>query len=1547
MLSLPRWALATRNDFAWFLRASFSVGWRGDVSHTTVLPLPVPYPGVFSGGGPRLSRRRLKRMAQRRFVHLIAMTINHLYLDRLPTLEEIGRPPNEVQRDCIARLYRYVAVCGSRPGMFPIPPGRSGSELIASLARLEAFVDSNPEFQNHYGDPAKRTFPTKSFNAEAYEEYPQLKPYKNLDADRLKLSGTGSWPLDEYLEGPLWMAYVEPAFLLHNIPTPSLPGPDLRMEDKEQYWRLAERWSELGLLRLYEGPSVDGRFVRIFNAFKSRDCDRQIGDRRHMNNKERHMGGPSSKLPNGQLLTNIIVAPGHGLRGSITDRRDFYHQCRVSEERGRSQLTPFSFDVEDFAGMGALIDFEKAFAERERNKGRDEEGDRLGMAKKEKREFPQRLFPSFAALYQGDHLGVEFALGGHEALLRSEDLLQSSHRLQGHSVLPRSPVWEALVIDDFFVISQQRTDQPKSESMAYRLLHQARDAYLKHRLPGSPEKDVEAEELFKAAGAEVDSTWEARKGNLILVSCPLAKKVGLAVLSLRVAALPSISSHLAARLSGSWVSALLFRRCISSVVRQMFGLSSEENLAKLGAVMRLPRGVALELTQLSILIPLMATDVSSPVSSRVFATDASMEKGAIVESWIPKAVSECLWRGGDKKGSNMLLDNPFRALRRHIGEDLDEEKYLFDEEDYESFVKAQSKNIEKERPFFFDFVELCGGVGSVSKAMANRGYVVAPVLDLSASKQYNLGSLRMLEWLFFMLDEGRFRSLMCEPPCTSFSPAAHPAVRSYRNPKEFNRRLRKTLLGNLLAFRNLLVMDRARRRRRPALLEQPRLSKMAWLSAWRFLLQKGLKEAVVAACMFGSPHRKEFRMLLCELDPEMVEMRCCGGHHHIRIEGRYTKASAIYPEKMADHLALAFSKALSSAAMLEADMLPYEGKESIVVNDILSTARWTTTRSWRWKKKHHINVLETGSVVSLMKQLIYEEPDTRHNALVDSQVAKGAVAKGRSSARSLQGGLRKMTALQLAGGLNPAMNFAPTRLNPADAPTRDKEGEEPSPHSLLSYLDEDEIAGCHFVGLPRFAANWMRLVLLISYVECSEGLAVGSRCGLSLAFQATSYPQLLPNAGLSWLPLFMMLWIFSCLVCWIFTSSSWTFSVSSLCSKRIHSVKTFRPLGLQTWLVWLCLVLVLGCGPCVVSAMPMVPRTAVEVERAAQRSRIDLAADRVLRQQTRDNRATLLQNFASWVWTEKQISWSEVINRKPLDPEEISGLLVDYGRELHFSGRSYNVFAETINAVVMARPLLKRQVVEAWNLAYAWLVDEPYEHHPAMPIGILTAMITLALSWGWAVEAAILAMTWAGVLRIGEVIQAVRGDLVLPTDSIGGVDYILLKIHLPKTRGRSAKHQSARIDPKDLVALISAVFKRYPDSQRLWEFSPATLRRRFNSLQTAIGLPTQRSKGVRPFDLGSLRPGGATWILNRTESLEVVRRRGRWQSHRTMEIYLQEVIVATCEMKLPENVRVRVQNLNAIYAEVLSKAVDYLTHCIPTSAWFLLFQHHQSPGKGG
>ena len=86
---------------------------------------------------------------------------------------------------------------------------------------------------------------------------------------------------------------------------------------------------------------------------------------------------------------------------------------------------------------------------------------------------------------------------------------------------------------------------------------------------------------------------------------------------------------------------------------------------------------------------------------------------------------------------------------------------------------------------------------------------------------------------------------------------------------------------------------------------------MAWLKEWTSLLASGdFKEAVLAACGFGSIHQKEFRFLLYGVLAEDVEHRCTRDHVHVRIQGKYTKDSAIYPPAMGMHLAVAFKNAL-------------------------------------------------------------------------------------------------------------------------------------------------------------------------------------------------------------------------------------------------------------------------------------------------------------------------------------------------------------------------------------------------------------------------------------------------------------------------------------------------------------------------------------------------------------------------------------------------------------------------------------------------------------
>eukprot|EP00435_Cladocopium_sp_Y103_P061652 s470_g23.t1 len=1500
-MSLPRRVIASRTEFGRRLAASFSVKWCSRSTSTAAFPLPVPFPGCFSGSGPKLSLRRLRILAQKRVVHTAVVVLNYLYLGRFASFEELGRHPSDLQRKCLRRLYAFVAACGSRPDQFPIPPGRSGPQLVASIDSLERFLEETNIAGFGYDTLLKPSASSKKFEEETRESHPELRPFRSLDAGRLKISGRGEWPIEDYLEGPFWLPFVEPAVLLHGADVSRFPVPNFKYESREEYQKLAKVWDDLGVLQLARCPIEDGHFCKVFNVYKSSEHDRQIGDRRIPNSKECRLPGPSRNLPPGPLLLGLSAKRGREkIRGSLTDRKDFYHQIQVNQERAKTNMVPFSYAEEEFSGFRALEVLRESEAAVPAKKSRINDGDRLGGVWRRPLLCGSEgaVFPCFKALFQGDHLGVEFALEGHQNLLKREGLLRKDQRLQGHHPLPLTPTWEALIIDDYFVIGAADRFQPKEESDVFRHLVQARLAYEKHCLPGSVEKDVVAEDLFKAAGAEIDSRDEVLSQGLLLVGAPLSKRLGLSLLTLRVAALDGISTHLASRLAGSWVSVLLFRRCLSSIVTEFFSVGAKGSVGEGNMILPLKRSVASELAMLSSVAPLICSDVSAPFLDEVFATDASIRKGAIVKRRIDEELAKVLWLDGDRRGHYTRLQNPFGAILSELGEENENLRE-------DGIFATPFADVSPERPplFEFDFVEVCGGVGKVSACMKKLGYVVAPVLDLSMSDKYDLRDLRLLEWIVYMLQSKLFKSMMLEPPCTTFSPAAYPAVRSYAEPAGWDRLLPKVFFGNQLAFRCLLLVYVCLTCEIPAGLEQPRLSKMAWLAAWRWLISLGCEEAVVASCMFGSVHRKEFRLLVHMLDSKAMTVKCGGGHSHIRIQGKYTKDSAIYTDAVAQHFAFGFSSALRRFSEREDDEKISRGSESVLTNDVLRTGRWSLVREWFWKKHSHINVLESSAYASLLKESIEVRPGTRFSVLLDSSVTKGAISKGRSSSYSLQPILRRGAACQIVGNLYPFTSFAPTKLNVADDPTRDEEIRLPSKVALWDSVPLSLLRELHRHGLPRPTANWVRLALLLSFPETSDAFAPLP------AFQTQAvgfgFSAFLVAFGIGLLAS-VVTFGFGILVrhilftAWTFSTWTWTFRCGSSVAESkspkngppfrasLHSLFRFR----CGFAMAICFLSIRG------AVAPMVPETSAETMRAQLRSRIELASDRVLRKQTRENRSKLVEQFRVWLLNEHGVSWDEIFGRKSLDPEEISFWLASYGRDLHSAGKSYTRYSETINAVVGLRPILKRQVTAAWDLAFAWLIDEPHQHHPALPLSVMLAVIGTALMWGWPVEAALIALTWAGILRIGEVLGAKRGDLILPTDSAPGVEYILLRVPEPKTRGRGARHQSARVDPIDMVMLISGVFGKYAADQKLWPFSAATLRRRFGQLLSALGLPSKVVNGVRPYDLGSLRPGGATWLLNKTEDSTLVQRRGRWMSFRVMTIYLQEIAVATALPKM-------------------------------------------------
>ena len=810
----------------------------------------------------------------------------------------------------------------------------------------------------------------------------------------------------------------------------------------------------------------------------------------------------------------------------------------------------------------------------------------------------------------------------------------------------------------------------------------------------------------------------------------------------------------------------------------------------------------------------------------------------------------------------------------------------------------------------------------VSKAAARMGLTVCTPIELSDSRCYDLRNLRLVQWVVHMLQVGRFKSIMLEPPCTTWSPAAHPAVRSYSNPRGFNMLCQKTLGGNITAFRSLLIAYVARENERPCLLETPFLSKMAWLSVWRFLLRcKSFQEAVCASCAFGSPHLKQFRLLTYGLDAEELTVRCKGGHKHLRIEGKLTKASAVYVPALAEHFARAFYKALRRIDDQHENEPTVKGLESVAINDVLMSGSWQLEHCWHWKVAAHMNVLESNAYLSLLKRLARHESEAlRFVALLDSRVAKGAHAKGRSTSWALGPSLRKAAAVSVGAGLYSSLGFAPTRLNTADDPTRDVSIRPSSERSCLRNLSLSQIRALQSVQLSRSAANWVRLWILLSLCDCSDATSLfADHIFRHASSQSTSeVPHLFApfvSFGL-WTFLLICLWLsLSCLPVGRFLV--WGTPKEKRGRQPIHRSH--------------CPLIVFAFIP-LSQAMPYGSGATGDRLRAQRRASVELVADRAVRPHTRSQRDNLLVAFDSWLG---QWGWSlaTAVDVKDVDAEFVARLLVQYGRELYYSGKPYGYYSETINGVAARRPALRRQLAHAWDLAFAWVADEPVAHHPPIPKSILLALCGLALLWGWPCEAAIFLMSWSGLLRIGEAISATRADLILPADAAPGTSFALLRIRAPKTRGVGARHQAARFDQKDVVELLDAVFYDYPRDKKLWSYSSTTLRKRMNSLQGALGLVGTGGNSQPPYDLGSFRPGGATYYLQLFEDPDFVRRRGRWLSHKSMEIYLQEVATATFHHRLSTDARRRISEVVLHFPRILVQSCWFLKHGIPPCSW--------------
>ena len=154
------------------------------------------------------------------------------------------------------------------------------------------------------------------------------------------------------------------------------------------------------------------------------------------------------------MMTSLHRPRGCTIYGIVTDRKDFYHQASVTRARAASNCLPFSYPAYMFKEDKAYEDLKAHLAGLcgPREKVGDDYKNLKGAKKRRSLLLNDEdlLYPNFASLFQGDHLGVEYALSSHASLLADGGLLKPERQIRSRHAYPAGPVYEGLVIDDYF-----------------------------------------------------------------------------------------------------------------------------------------------------------------------------------------------------------------------------------------------------------------------------------------------------------------------------------------------------------------------------------------------------------------------------------------------------------------------------------------------------------------------------------------------------------------------------------------------------------------------------------------------------------------------------------------------------------------------------------------------------------------------------------------------------------------------------------------------------------------------------------------------------------------------------------------------------------------------------------------------------------------------------------------------------------------------------------------------------------------------------------------
>lgn len=171
-----------------------------------------------------------------RSLFLVITALNFVYF-KFPNacVEECWRRPGPCHDEIYRRLIALIKACGPAKSFSVLSCGRKAFPVDARLEELhDALQRWGIDGSSFYSSQHEgKSVPQKNGREE-------LRPYRPLDAERLKITGQGLWDCRPCLSDLLYMPLVEPLVNSYEVVPPAALVPDLWSVDRSEVLKLCK-----------------------------------------------------------------------------------------------------------------------------------------------------------------------------------------------------------------------------------------------------------------------------------------------------------------------------------------------------------------------------------------------------------------------------------------------------------------------------------------------------------------------------------------------------------------------------------------------------------------------------------------------------------------------------------------------------------------------------------------------------------------------------------------------------------------------------------------------------------------------------------------------------------------------------------------------------------------------------------------------------------------------------------------------------------------------------------------------------------------------------------------------------------------------------------------------------------------------------------------------------------------------------------------------------------------------------------------------------------